>query len=918
MAAEKKESRLKKIIPLLFSPAAIGIYLALILSYASLMFYQTKDTVRSPGGILKFVIDADQKSLDYRLKFRGVRPASEQVGVLAVDDRSIEIVGRWPWPRDTIAIAINNAFEAGAKVISSDMVWSEPSARPEVKLVEDLAQRNLLPPQIKETIVQEVSKSDPDEIFASHIEKNKDKFIIGNFFDNPKKWLDQNRDAGFQSHCHDIVFKNSPLSSIIERQQFLPVAQDAFESRMPEIFSEAYALKMQEIEDDYKANNPAPSTGFDAHRMKLAITEEKLKFCDQAFLARLNANKPGDLVDDIAQKFQSNWPQFQEAIPELKASSYDEWFKTFSTHNLVNMIPETLDWTLTIPTLSNRGAHFGYFNAELDNDGTIRLSQLLTRTGSTYMPSIALQAYLLATNQTVQFTLEPFLDSFKGISKMTVNNDEGEAVFDIPVTRDGRMTINYAGPGRTIPHATIADLLNDNDPLITINRRTLLPNGEWAEDMSKPIRMNKKEFFKDKILVLGATAIGVFDLRVTPFDENFPGVETHANVIDNLLRRDFLARSKYEDLYMPAFMLVLGIFIAFALSHFGALSGMIFAVSLAAAMVFFDKYFLFTRGHLVSVMLPLFQVIFTYVFLTFYKYFTEERSKKELRATFSKYVSPAIVEEILQDPKNLELGGRKERVTVFFSDVRGFTTISEKLDPRALSDLLNSYLTPMTDLVFKNQGTLDKYMGDAIMAFFGAPVHYPDHAKMACRCALQNLEKLKELQALYEKKKLPNIDIGIGLNTGECSVGNMGSETVRSYTVMGDAVNLASRLEGINKTYGTHIIISEFTYEEVKNDFICREVDWVRVKGKLEPVKIYELIAEGKAAPHILEMVKNFGEGYEHYHRKQFDKAITLFNRAVQAHSEDETSKIYIERCQEFIQEPPPSDWDGVYVMKTK
>ncbi|MEQ1665450.1 MAG: adenylate/guanylate cyclase domain-containing protein, partial [Bdellovibrionales bacterium] len=428
----------------------------------------------------------------------------------------------------------------------------------------------------------------------------------------------------------------------------------------------------------------------------------------------------------------------------------------------------------------------------------------------------------------------------------------------------------------------------------------------------------KSEFFKDKILVLGATAIGVFDLRVTPFDENYPGVETHANVIDNLVRKDFLFTVAAEEHYMPLAILALGVFLSIALSYAGALWGLGISLFTAFIIAYIDKTFLFSQGKVVSIVLPLFQVGFSYMCLTFYKYLTEERNKKELRATFSKYVSPAIVEEVLRHPKNLELGGRKEKVTVFFSDVRGFTTISEKLDPRALSDLLNSYLTPMTDLIFKNKGTLDKYMGDAIMAFFGAPVHYEDHAKMACSCALQNMAKLQELKVEYARKNLPPIDIGIGLNTGEVSVGNMGSESVRSYTVMGDAVNLASRLEGINKSYGTHIIISEFTQKEVAADFTTREVDLVRVKGKLQPIRIFELLAEGRPIAQIQENLKIFEEAYQLYLSKKFEKAIETFEKALQKYELDETSKIYIERCQDLIINPPPPDWDGVFVMKTK
>ena len=224
----------------------------------------------------------------------------------------------------------------------------------------------------------------------------------------------------------------------------------------------------------------------------------------------------------------------------------------------------------------------------------------------------------------------------------------------------------------------------------------------------------------------------------------------------------------------------------------------------------------------------------------------------------------------------------------------------------------------MTELVFQNKGTLDKYMGDAIMAFFGAPIHYKDHAKFACRCALQSLEKLKELQEELKKKGLPLIDIGIGLNTGDMSVGNMGSETVRSYTVMGDAVNLGSRLEGINKQYGTRIIISEFTYAEVKDNFTCREIDLVRVKGKVLPVKIYELIAEGQGSEETKSLLKCFNSGYELYHQKQFQEAIVQFDKALDLQPEDTASKLYIQRCQDFIDSPPPADWDGVFVMQTK
>ena len=285
---------------------------------------------------------------------------------------------------------------------------------------------------------------------------------------------------------------------------------------------------------------------------------------------------------------------------------------------------------------------------------------------------------------------------------------------------------------------------------------------------------------KDKIFIIGATALGIYDLRVTPFQKNYPGAETHANVVSDLLTRTFMRPWDEERSKMPLMILLIGAVLSLTLAQLGAVGGLMLTTLFLVVLWFVDKFYLFDHGIVVMIFWPFAMVGSVFVAMNFYRYMTEERGKKELRQTFAKYVSPAIVEEILSDPKNIELGGRKVNLTVFFSDVRGFTTISEKLDPRALSDLLNSYLTPMTDLVFKNQGTLDKYMGDAVMAFFGAPIPYHDHAKHACRCALQSLKKLFELQKEFEKKGLPSIDIGIGLNTGEVSVGNMGSQTVRS------------------------------------------------------------------------------------------------------------------------------------------
>ncbi len=909
--SEKKKNRFKSTMEFLLKPVSIGIYLAIVFCLLIAKHYQIQTITDESSGIFGILSDVDKKSTDYRLRLRGPRPGSPHVAILAVDDKSVNTVGRWPWPRELVARALENTVKNGAKVIAADVTFSEPSFRSEVKLYETVKDNPALPKAIRTELEFQLELLDSDKRLAETIERIQDSFILGNFFEGSSMPM-TDKYPGYVAACHQIVFEGTSAFKIWNSDQMLMAATDANELPVPDVIKDAYKTFLSMIAADVKEKFPNANEPSQQHALNADILRRQHNFCAKEFFQFEK--------DPLFEDLSGLWDQVLAASPEIKSPTYRDWISDYTSRYKKLIIPETDAWTMNTQFLSEKGLHNGYFNAILDSDGVIRRSQLIGRTGTTLMPSIALKAFLMSEGVNPDLRIDKYgpNPNFKGIAEFLFrSNETGDVVGKIPVSEDGKVLINYAGGAHMFAHVSISDMLDEsNDKMFVLQKVKDPQTGNWMDN--DRIEVSKKEFLKDKVLIFGATAIGVYDLRVTPFDENFPGVETHANVADNLIRRDFLLHHAKEGHFMPLAMVAIGILLAFSLSHLGALYGLGITFLLAAAVLWIDKTFLFEKGILVSVGFPLIQILSTYLVMTFYKYFTEERAKKELRSTFSKYVSPQIVAEILADPKNLELGGRKEHITVFFSDVRGFTTIAEKLDPRALSDLLNSYLTPMTDLVFKNQGTLDKYMGDALMAFFGAPISYQNHAHHACRCALQNLEKLAELVEVYKQKGLPLIDIGIGLNTGDCSVGNMGSETVRSYTVMGDAVNLASRLEGINKTYGTKIIISENTYGEAKDKFFCREVDWVRVKGKKEPVKIYELISEGNPKDLILESTSVFGEGYKRYHEKRFQDAIREFEKAISINVNDETSKIYIERCQEFIIEPPAPDWDGVYVMKTK
>lgn len=297
----------------------------------------------------------------------------------------------------------------------------------------------------------------------------------------------------------------------------------------------------------------------------------------------------------------------------------------------------------------------------------------------------------------------------------------------------------------------------------------------------------------------------------------------------------------------------------------------------------------------------------------------EKEEKQKLRGAFQQYVSASVVEEITKNPEKLKLGGEKKVLSVFFSDIRGFTTLSEKMTPEQLVAFLNEYLTAMTDIIMVEKGLVDKYIGDAIMAFWGAPIDNPTHAIDACTSAIKMKKKMIEISNDFKKKGLPEIKIGMGINTGDMVVGNMGSTNRFDYTVIGDNVNLASRLESLTKQYHAGINISQSTYDMIKDKgFAARELDLVAVKGKTKPIRIYELVGfEKELAKKELDLIKDFQKGIKFYFDKKWKEAIKVFEECKKKYN-DETSDVYIERCKEFIKNNPGKDWDGVFIAKSK
>jgi adenylate cyclase len=583
---------------------------------------------------------------------------------------------------------------------------------------------------------------------------------------------------------------------------------------------------------------------------------------------------------------------FPQVRPEPSAGGEAGRLRLIQQYEDLYLVPRGVEGNtelLTGVVASEKGGS-GFFNVAVDADTVVRRLPLAIpygrdadRANWDMYASIDVQAlrlYLGLTNeQTVLNYGGAGVTSIEFGPKLAVHPDDLS-----------RMMVNYRGPTRTYPYVSFADA---------------------AEKKFAP------GTFKDRIVLVGASATGIGDLRATPFGAiDFPGVEIHANLIDNILNQKFLMHGGPQVLTDLAFIFLfgipLGMWLALVQPRWMAF-GLLLLIPFAGIV-----YWAFLHGWWLNFIVPsLFTLVPNVGLVALYRVLIEEQEKRKVRGAFQQYVSPEVIRRVLSDPELVQ--PRKSEITVLFSDVRGFTTISEKLDAQELARLLNAYLTEMTRIIFRHQGTLDKYIGDAVMAIWGAPFTEPKHGERCCMAALSMLSRLSELQQGWVSEGLPAMEIGIGINTGIASVGNMGSSLRYGYTAMGDTVNLASRLEGLNKEYGTSILISESTRADVTDDkIVLREIDFIRVKGKNQPVTIFEILSERAAANDGKELVEMFGRGREAYKSRNWSAARSAFEDVLGRWPSDGPSLVFLGRCDEYLLEGPGADWDGVHVMKYK
>jgi len=535
-----------------------------------------------------------------------------------------------------------------------------------------------------------------------------------------------------------------------------------------------------------------------------------------------------------------------------------------------------------IKIISDAAEYSGFFNMFPDEDGVVRWIPAIIKFRDKFYAPLGLMVVSAFLDVPLSLHIAEY-----GVVSLKIGK------MNVPVDESGRFYINYRGNPKHFPHISITDILSGN--------------------------VNPKHL-KDKIVIVGATATGIYDMRVTPFGSIFPGSEIHANVVDTILSEDFLHQPAWVTLTDIAAIILAGLIPGILLPATGAVFGAGAIFSLFTGYILLSQHLFFVYGLIINLVYPLLVIIIVYISITGYKYLTEASQKKFIRDAFSTYLAPSVVKQLIEFPEKLVLGGEERVITAFFSDVQGFTSISEKLSPRELVELLNEFLTEMTDIILKYEGTVDKFEGDAIIAFFGAPNLLDSQAESACKACIDMQKRLAELREVWKIQKRPELRMRIGLCTGAAVVGNMGSKSRMDYTMMGDTVNTAARLEGVNKVYGTYTLISETTYAgAASEDIRVRELDSIHVVGKKEAIRIYQLIGYShETDKKELEMIEHYTTGLYAYRARDWEKAIWFFNAALEIEPDDAPAKTMLERCNEYKENPPPKDWDGAFTMKTK
>jgi len=545
------------------------------------------------------------------------------------------------------------------------------------------------------------------------------------------------------------------------------------------------------------------------------------------------------------------------------------------------------NYTASLPLLQDSAASSGFVTTWPDPDGIIRRTPMLIRHGNNIYGSLSLNVaklYLFLDEDEVEIKTSP-IENIDTVDKIILGGTT------IPTDGNGFALVPYKGPAGTFLYLSASDVLNGS-----------------VDDT----------ILEGAIVLIGTSAVGIADLVATPVDNIYPGVEVHANIIRSILDNDFPYQPSWADGANLIATLGIGLILALLFPHLAPLTLLITSAVMASAIVYGNFWLWQEKGLALALAWPLILILSLAAVNITYGFLSENRKRSQLKNMFGQYVPPELVDAMSQTSENFGFEGESREMTVLFADIRGFTTLSEKLSPSELRALLNRYFTHMTEIIFEHHGTIDKYVGDMVMAFWGAPLKDPDHAKQAIQAAMKMLEKTAELKPILIAEGYPEVDIGIGLNTGLMNVGDMGSSYRRAYTVLGDNVNLGSRIEGLTKFYGAGLVVSETTMAG-QDEFVFRRLDLVKVKGKTEAVKVYEpLCLKEEATAELLEELQQHELGLAAYLKQKWQQAEQIFAQLNKQQPNTRVYSLYLERINELRQRELGAEWDGVYERREK
>jgi adenylate cyclase len=630
-------------------------------------------------------------------------------------------------------------------------------------------------------------------------------------------------------------------------------------------------------------------------RLNTDIIADSIRYLDEITRAKLRALPSNDRILADAVR-RSRVVLGQSGVPEV----LKEFDQSLPVTGLAMLGEEPQRFLISfpgllrnIPTLEEAAAGRGLFSIKTERDGIVRRVPILMQAQGATLPSLSFEILRVVTStRTILVKSEK-----SGVKSIAVSG------LEIPTDGNGQLWVHFAR----------------HDPSLYVSAADIL------DEKVSP------SMIAGKLVLIGTSATGLNDIKTTPVDPALPGVEVHAQVLESALTHSLLSQPSYGLVMELVAAIVLGILVIILVPLFGPITLGAVGVLFASVLVATSWYFYTRHRLLIDFTYPLLSTAAIYLTLIFTSFVREQAQRRQIRSAFGQYLSPALIEQLAQSPEKLVLGGEEREMTIMFSDVRGFTTISEsfKSDPQGLTTLMNRFLTPLTNAILDRKGTIDKYMGDAIMAFWNAPLDDREHQLHACEAAIDMLERIdvlnqeRAIEAKQNGQTFIPINVGVGLNTGLCVVGNMGSDLRFDYSVLGDSVNLASRLEGQSKEYGFPIIVGSKTALAVKDKFAILELDFIMVKGKKEPEVIYAIAGrEETAHSGRFQRLRNLTiEMLACYRSRDWDGALAAIERgrrSDEAGALELLYNLYEARIQGYQKNPPPADWNGAFALLTK